>query len=271
MSPAPDAAPHPAVRSHPATTLVIGLVTNFFDTLGIGSFATTTAAFKLGRVVEDQDIPGTLNVGHALPTLLQAAIYITVIRVEWLTLVAMIAGGAAGAWFGAGFVVRWPRRAIQRGMAIALFITAVFTVLRLLEFFPPGGDALGLSGVALAVAVLVNVGIGSLATLGIGNYAPCMALVSLLGMNPTTAFPIMMGSAALILPAAAVRFVASRRFNRSAATGLALGGVPGVLIAAFIVKSLPLDAVRWLVVGVLLYTSSVMWLSARAEARVTGP
>ena len=178
----------------------------------------------------------------------------------------MIAAGAFGAFFGARWVSGWSRLTIQRGLAIALLITAAIMMLRQLQFFPPGGDALGLTGVALITAIVANAVIGSLASLGIGNYAPCMAVVSLLGMSPTAAFPIMMGSAALILPAAASGFLASKRFDKRTAIALAVGGVPGVLVAAFIVKSLPLDAVRWLVVVVLTYTSFMMFRSAKAES-----
>lgn len=260
----------PGRRTRWPLLLGLGFGIDFLDTLGIGSFATTTTALKLGKLVKDEDIPGTLNTGHALPTLLEAVLYITVIRVELVTLVSMLAGGAIGAWFGAGIVSRLPRRKIQLGMAIALLVTAVFITLRQLQFFPPGGEALALSGVALLLGVSANLVLGALATLGIGNYAPSMAVVSLLGMNPTAAFPIMMGSAALILPAAAVRFVRSGRYDKPTAIAMTLGGIPGVLVAAFIVKSLSLDAVRWLVVGVLLYTSVLMWLSARNEARAGG-
>ncbi|MBK8006856.1 MAG: sulfite exporter TauE/SafE family protein [Gemmatimonadetes bacterium] len=265
----PGAAP-PGRRTRWPLLLGLGFGIDFLDTLGIGSFATTTTALKLGKLVKDEDIPGTLNTGHALPTLLEAVLYITVIRVELVTLVSMLAAGAIGAWFGAGIVSRLPRRKIQLGMAVALLVTAVFITLRQLEVFPPGGEALALSGVALLIGVTANLVLGALATLGIGNYAPSMAVVSLLGMNPTAAFPIMMGSAALILPAAAVRFVRSGRYDKPTAIAMTLGGIPGVLVAAFIVKSLSLDAVRWLVVAVLLYTSVLMWLSARNEARAGG-
>ena len=256
----------PLSSSRWAGLLGLGFFANFLDTLGVGSFATTTAAFKLGKLVDDRDIPGTLNVGHSIPTIVEALIYITVIKVELPTLVSMIVAGAVGAFFGARWVSGWSRLTIQRGLAIALLITAAIMMLRQLQFFPPGGDALGLTGVALAAAILANAVIGSLASLGIGNYAPCMAVVSLLGMSPTAAFPIMMGSAALILPAAASGFLASKRFDRRSAIALAIGGVPGVLVAAFIVKSLPLDAVRWLVVVVLTYTSLMMFRSANAES-----
>ena len=248
-----------------AGLLGLGFVTDFLDTLGVGSFATTSSVMKLGNLVEDDEIPGTLNVGHAIPTFLEGVLFITVIQVESVTLIAMIGASLVGAWFGAGLVSSLPKRSIQLGLAVALLVTAVFIFLRQVNVFPPGGDALGLSGLALVVAVVVNGWIGAFTTLGIGNYAPCMALVSLLGMNPTAAFPIMMGSAALILPVAATRFIKSGRFNKRLATALTIGGIPGVLVAALLVKSLPLDYVRWLVVLVLLYTSVMMWRSAHAD------
>jgi len=240
----------------------VGFVTNFLDALGIGSFATTTAAFKARGTVLDERIPGTLNVGHAIPTIIEAAIYITVIRVDHLTLWGLIGASVVGAWLGAGTVSRWPRRRVQRGMAIALVITGLFLALRQLHLFPPGGDALGMSGVRLGVAMLANCLFGALMTLGIGLYAPCMAMVSLLGMNPAAAFPIMMGSCAFLMPVASIPFIRARAFDRQAALGLTVGGAPAIFIAAFGVKSLPLGAVTWLVVVVVLYTAIAMWRSS---------
>jgi uncharacterized membrane protein YfcA len=245
--------------------LFLGFITNFFDTLGIGSFATTTAAFRARRLVSDELIPGTLNVGHTPPTSVQAIIYITVITVDRATLVLLMAASVVGAWFGAGIVSGWEKRRVQRGMAIALIVTACFIVLRMTGIFPGGGDALGLRGLPLFVGVLGNTLLGALMTLGIGLYAPCMAMISILGMNPTTAFPIMMGSCAFLMPVASIRFLRARRYDRAAAIGLAVGGIPGVLLAAFLVKSLPLDTVRVLVVIVIGYTAAMMWRDSRQE------
>jgi uncharacterized membrane protein YfcA len=250
---------------------LLGFLTNFFDTLGIGSFATTTAAFRARRMVADELIPGTLNVGHTPPTIVQAIIYITVIEVDKLTLVLLIGASVVGAWFGAGVVSGWEKRRVQRGMAIALLVTATFIVLRMTGVFPGGGDALGLRGMPLVAGVLGNALLGALMTLGIGLYAPCMAMISLLGMNPTTAFPVMMGSCAFLMPVASIRFLKARKYDRAAAIGLAVGGVPGVLLAAFVVKSLPLDAVRVLVVLVISYTAVTLWRDSRREAEVVAP
>jgi len=238
--------------------LVIGFVTNFFDTLGIGSFAPTTAVLRLFRIVPDEKIPGTLNIGHALPILTQALIFISVIEVDMTTLWLMISASVLGAWFGAGLVVNLPRRAIQFGMGGALLVAAALFTLSNLGLIPGGGTKVALTGLPLVIGVTGNFILGALMTLGIGLYAPCMILVSLLGMSPVVAFPIMMGSCAILMPAGNVRFLKSQAFDGRAALALTLGGIPAVLIAGMIVKSLPLEAIRWLVAVVVTYTSMTL-------------
>jgi uncharacterized membrane protein YfcA len=248
----------------------VGFVTNVFDTLGIGSFATTSAFFKLWGMVPDEQIPGTLVVGHTPPSLLQAFIFIAVVQVDLATLVLMIASSALGAWLGAGIVSRLPRLQIRLAMGAALTAAAMLMAMTQLHLIPGGGDSLGLSGASLVLAVMGNLIFGALMTLGIGLYAPCMILISLLGMNPRAAFPIMTGSCAVLMSVGSMPFIRSGRYSRKAALGLTVGGIPGVLLAAFVVKSLPLSAVRWLVVAVVIYTASMMLRSAMRERRA-GP
>jgi len=242
--------------------LFLGLATNFFDTLGIGSFAPTTSIFKFWHMVPDEKIPGTLNVGHALPTLLEAFLFIAIVKVDILTLVLLMAAAVVGAWFGAGIVARWPRRWVQIGMGIALLAAACYFLAQNLHLLPAGGDALILRHWRLFAGVIGSLLLGALMTLGIGLYGPCMILVSMLGMLPTAAFPIMMGSCAFLMPVAGARFIEVGRYSPRVALGLALGGLPGVLIAALIFKNLPITAVRWLVVVVVIYAAFTMLRSA---------
>ncbi len=261
----PEAAGGEGEKHAPALLGVVGFVVNFFDTLGIGSFATTTSIFKLRRLVPDRLIPGTLNVGLALPTFAQALIYISIVQVDMSTLLLMIVAAVLGAWLGAGVVAGWPRRNIQIGMGVALLFAAALMLGTQLELFPLGGDALGVLGVRLAIALVGNFALGALMTLGIGLYAPCMILVSLLGMNPKVAFPIMMGSCAFLMPVGGIRFIRKQSFAPRASLWLTLTGVPAVLVAAYLVRSLPLGAVRWLVVLVVVYTAGAMLRSAWTE------
>jgi uncharacterized membrane protein YfcA len=255
----------------PVVDLIIGFITNFFDALGIGNFAPTTAAFKFLRRMPDEQIPGTLNAGHALPVIAEAIIFIGAVSVDLMTLVGMITAAVAGAWLGAGIAARLPRRIIQAAIGVALIIAALLFIAKNLGWLPAGGASLGLRGGWLVLAIGVSLILGSLMMIGVGFYAPCLILVSLLGMNPLASFPIMMGACAFLMPVGAVRFIRVGRYDLFAALGLTLGGIPGVLIAAFIVKSLPLTWLRWLVVVVVFYAGAVILFSARRGIPNTGP
>jgi uncharacterized membrane protein YfcA len=254
-----------------ALRIGIGAVTNFFDTLGIGSFATTTALFRFFKVVDDRVIPGTLNFGHTPPTIVQAFLFIAAVNVDAVTLAAMIAAAVAGAWLGAGIVAGWSRRNVQAGMGICLLGAATLMLMTQLNLMPGGGQALSLTGAKLAVGLAGNFVLGALMTLGIGLYGPCLILVSLLGMDPRAAFPIMMGACAFLMPVASARFLEARCYDLRASLGLTLGGIPGVLLAFYVVQSLPLSAVRWLVVIVVVYTAAALLRSATRERSIGSP
>ena len=245
-----------------ALQTLIGFVTNFFDTLGIGNFAPTTAWYRHAKLVPDELIPGTMNVGHTLPVMLMAYLFIGIVEVESVTLVAMIMSAAVGAWLGAGIVARLPKRRIQFGMGGALLIAALLLSAFQFDLKPEGAEALGLELPRLVPACLAIAMLGALMTIGVGLYAPCMILVSLMGMNPIAAFPIMMGACAFLMPVASTRFVLAGKLRMRAALGLTLGGLPAVLIAALVVKSLPLYALKWLVVAVVLFTAIQMLRTA---------
>jgi uncharacterized membrane protein YfcA len=284
---APDE--HPQAIYHS----LVSIVMCFFDTLGIGNFAPTTSMFKLngailrslGRVLEgvglrnvivppatfepgnsvrDEWIPGTLNVGYALPTVAEALIYISLVEVEAPTLVLLIAASVVGAWFGAGVVSRWPRRKIQIGMGFALLGAATLMALTALKIAPGGGEALTLTGWRLWAGFSGNLALGALMTLGIGLYGPCLILVSLLGMDPRAAFPIMMGSCAFLMPIGGMRFIREGRYSRKVSFIMTLAGIPPVLLAAYVVKQMELDYLRWLVVAVVFCTAIMMLRAALA-------
>ena len=251
-----------------AERIAVGFVANFFDALGIGSFATSTTYFRLRKLVRDELLPGSLNVGHALPTITQAFIGIAVIKVDPMTLVLMIAAAVAGSWLGAGVVSRLPRRAIQVGMGIALLVAAGFFLARLLQWMPSSDTGtLDLTGMKLALGLAGSFVLGAIMPLGIGFYAPCMILVSMLGMNPLASFPIMMGACAFLMPVASMNFIRARRYSLKSTVGMAIGGVFGSALALTVVKSMNLNSVRWLVTVVVIYTGvSLLRTAAREKA-----
>ena len=243
--------------------LLIGFVVNFFDTLGIGSLATTTTAFKALRMVPDERLPGTMIVGLTLCVATQALIFISKIEIDTTLLVLMIATALVGGWLGASVVSRLPRRPIQVGMGLALLMAALFMTVAQLNKMPVGGTALSLSGGPLFLALGVNFVLGALIMLGIGNYGPTFVLLSALGMDPRAAFPIMMGSGAFAALLGCLEFIKRRNQVNQPAIGLAVGGIPGVLVAALLVTSLPIDLLRWLVIVVVVYAGFTMLRPAR--------
>jgi len=245
--------------------LGVGFSTNFLDTLGIGSFAQQTALFKFFKLVDDRLIPGTMNVGNTIPTVVQAFIFMTSVNVDLTTLISVSTAAPIGAVLGAGIVSKMQRRKIQLGMGIGLLIVALIILSGLLNWLPLGGEAIGLSGWKLAFIIAMSFIFGALQTIGIGFYAPCMAMVFGLGMHPLTAFPIMMTATAMLMVAGSSRFIKENAYDRKTALALTFAGTAGVFLAAYVVKSLPLIALKWIVCGVVLYTSALMLRSAHKE------
>mgnify|MGYP003623622497 CR=1 FL=1 len=248
---------------------IIGFVFNFLDTLGIGSFAPTMASLKLTRRVPDRLIPGTLNVSCAIAVATEALIFMTVVEVETVTLASMLGAAVIGAIVGVNVSAKLPERTLQLTMACGLAVACFLMLSGKLGILPVGGEAYGLSGVKLVVAVVANFFLGLLLPLGIGNYGPCMAIVFLLGMHPVVSFPIMMGSGAFVVLTSSVTFTKTGNYHRAGAMWMAACAIPGVLIAAYLVKSMPLNVLQWLVICVCTYTSFTLFRAAFKNTQAT--
>ncbi len=243
------------------TSIVIGFITDFFDAIGVGSFATTTGILKFSKKIHvpDKLLPGTLNVAHALPMIVQAFMSLNSINIDILTLISMIVAAILGSWVGAGIISKLPEKKVQLTMGFALVGTAILIVLGQVGLMPAGGDAMGLTGIKLTIGVVGNFILGALMTAGIGLYAPCMAMVALLGMNPKAAFPIMMGAAAFVGPIASTKFVKEQAYDREVSMGITIGGIVGSIIAILFVTNMPVYWLKWLVVAVVSYTAITMF------------
>ena len=250
------------------TSGIIGFVVNFFDTLGIGSFAPATALLRGFKQIQDRIIPGTLNVSCTIPVVTEAFIFITAIEVETITLVSMLLAATLGAYLGAGIISKLPERSIQLVMGVALLVAAVIFFAQQMEWMPGGGDAIGLSGIKLIIGIVGNFILGALMTAGIGLYAPNMVLVSLLGMSPATAFPIMMGSCAFLMPVASVKFIREGAYNRKVSLAITVLGFVSVFVAAYLVTSMPLYWLKWLVTVVVTYTGITLLYAASKNKNV---
>jgi uncharacterized membrane protein YfcA len=250
----------------------LGAIANFFDTLGIGSFAPSTAWLKLRKMAPDSYFPAILNAGHALPTVTQALIFISTVRVDPALLISCIAAAVIGAFVGEPIVVRSPVRVVQGVVGLALLIAAALYALQNLNLIPHRDvGALSLPLVLFAVAVVGHFVLGVLMMYGIGLYAPSLIFLSLLGLNPKAAFPIMMGACAFLMPAAGTRFVRSDRIDLRIVIGLAIGGIPAVYLAWRFFQDLPMTIIRWGVVIVVLYAALLLLRAAVSPDKAKQP
>jgi uncharacterized membrane protein YfcA len=253
--------------------MALGAVTNFFDTLGIGSFAPTIAWFRFRNMVPDRLIPLTMFIGYTIPAILQGVIFLILLGVRvdpWLLagcIAAMVAGGAAGVPIAA----RSPVRLIQAIVGIALLLAATFYSLSNLGWMPAGGvsDSLPLGFGVIAVGA--NFIFGVLLSFGVGNYAPTLALLSLMGLDPRLAFPIMAAGAGFAGLAAGARCVRLVKLDWRIVLGLTIGALPSVLVAAFIVKEMPVAMLRWLVAVVVTYAGVTLLIAASRRADLVAP
>ena len=259
--------------------LGLGAVVNFFDTLGIGSFAPTAAWLKFRRLVPDRLIPPTMVVGLTPPAMAESFIFMNfyALIVDALLLVGCALAMFAGGVLGAPLVARARVWVVQIIVAIGLALAAAAYAMSNLGWFPAGGTAAALPLDLTLVAIAASFGFGILANFGVGNYAPTMAMLSLMGMDPHLCFPIMAAGACLMGAGASVRHIAFGQIDLRIVLGLAIGGIPAVLVAAFIVKEMPIDILRWLVFVVVVYASAIMfraaWVGRREEkaGRVASP
>lgn len=237
--------------------MLIGFITDFGDTLGIGSFATTTAAFRMTHYIDDdRKLPGTLNAVHAIPVMFQALFFITAVKVELTTLLPMTTAAVIGAYVGTHVTKKWHAPTVQRVMAVALLIAVIIMVVRMITT-PGSNNSMGVHGLHgwwLILGIIFNLGIGVLMTMGLGNYAPELIFFSLMGVNPAVAFPVMMLDAALIMPTTALNVIKMDRVSWQGFAGVAIGGVLGVIVAAKFFTSMNIDLLNKLIVIVALWT-----------------
>lgn len=246
---------------------LFSLVANIVDTLGIGSFATTTAFCHATKLVDDKKIPGTLVVGCTIPVAIQALAFTSSVKMDPVVLVIMLVCSMAGAFIGGRLNGKLPVRTIRIIMGIGLFIAGFLILGQIFNKLPGGGNATTLSAVPLIIGCVVIFFLGMFYPLGIGCYAPTMVLVSLIGMNPTIAFPVMMGSATLNNLSSFVGIIKSGNYHRVAALHFNWAGAIGVIIAVKFITSLPILALRWIVFVVVIYTAASMLHAAAKEKK----
>src|SRR6478609_3120328 len=242
----------------------LGAVVAFFDTLGIGSFAPTAAWFKFRNMVPDRLIPTTMLVGLTPPVMVESIIFLVKlgVKVDGVLLFGSAVALLLGGLLGAPLVARTRVWVVQLTVAVGLLLAAVAYTMNNLSLMPGGGTASALPPVLTMIAIAASFGFGILLNFGVGNYAPTLVFLSLMGMDPRLCFPVMAGGAALMGAGAGARHIQMGNVDLRVVLGLAIGGIPGVLVAAYLVVTMPLGLLRWLVIVVVLYAAAVMLRAA---------
>ena len=243
-------------------TAIVGFVANFLDTLGIGSYAPTSAAFKLGKAVDDSLVPGTLNVGDTIPVCVEAFLFFGFVDMDMLTLILMLVAAILGSLVMAGIVSKFDRKKVRYALFVGLFLLATVILCKIMGVGPFGttGTALGLTGGKLVIATVGNFILGALMSIGVGLYAPCMAMVLALGMDAGCAFPAMMGSCAFLMAFGnGPKFIKEGKFDPICAWTQAIAGTVGVFVAYLFVSSIPLDLLTK-VIAVIVYFTAFLYL-----------
>jgi len=246
------------VRKEPGSNLFyafLGVASQFLGTFGVSDFAFNTVAFRMTKTVEDKKIPGTVNAACVIPVAFMALAYITVIKIDVLTLAVLIVAQTTGSYLTPRIVVKLPVRRIRMGIAVGLLCAAGFILAGKLQLIPSGGNLTGLPGVKLAVAAAAVFIYGALNNIGIGSYAPTMATVYALGIDPRVAFPIMMGGCTFSCAVGAMEFVRLGGYNRKPTLWIASFGLLGVAAAVYLVKSMDVEVIKWVVFIVVLYAA----------------
>ena len=246
-----------------------GAVVFFLSTFGISDFALSTVVYRARKLLDDKKLPGTLNTQCAIPVAVMALSYVSAIYVDPMTLILLIVSQMIGAYLGPRFVVRMPVNRIRIFMGIGLILAAFFVVAGKFGLMPSGGEATGLSGGKLVLGMVLLLIYGALNNVGIGAYAPTMATVYALGLNPAIAFPVMMGACTFSVPIGAMEFVRLGQYGRKITLFSSVFGILGVLAAVFIVKSLDTSMLQWVVAVVILIAGADLFRTVIASASET--
>ncbi len=236
-----------------------------FSTFGISDFAIGASLYPKMKWVGTKNLPGTLNTACVIPVAVMALVYISNIEVGLPTLITAIVAQVLGAFIAPRYVVKLPVKVIKIFVSIGLLVAAATILAGKFGVFPSGGDATELSGGMLVLFAILCFIYGGLNNIGIGSYALTMATTYAMGLNPAVAFPIMMGACTFSVPVGSMQFIKLDSYSRKITLFSATFGVVGVLIAAYVVKSLDVSMLQWLVTAVIIYSAITLLMGLSKE------
>jgi uncharacterized membrane protein YfcA len=230
-----------------------GILAFIADTFGVGSFAVNVALSKFFGTFEDEELPGAVNGAQVLPGAIESLFFMQLVDVDLKTLLILVAGTCLGGVVGGHIVTRMNKQTI-RALMVVCFIVLIFLLLGYqLKLMPLGGEAMSLNGIKLVLGFLAMVLCGALTCAGVGLFVMVQSVLFLLNVSPEVAFPIMTTAGAMQQPLTTMVFLKQGRIPLKKTWVLSIAGCVGVMMALPVFNALSTDALRGLLMVVLIY------------------
>jgi uncharacterized membrane protein YfcA len=237
----------------------IGLVSNFLDTIGIGSFAVIIAMrTMLGVMPDEVRLIGTMNIQAMVTALIQALIFLHFVPLDIVTLLVAVAMIALGGFLSGLVAVRIDKKLVHLIMLVAFIITGILLFLSQLNILTIGGTGTAIRGTRLVIFAIFMLVSGTLPAFGVGYYSLIKASIFLFGVNPIVAFPIMASASAFQMPVTSATFIARGKFYFKSTVILAIFGALGVVLATPIITSVNTYTLKWILLGIVIYNIIVL-------------
>ena len=227
----------------------------FFTAFGVSDFTVSTVVYTKTGWVDIKKLPGTLNAQGISSLLITSLAYINSVEIDILTLVPFLLLCAFGSWMGPRVSIKLKSWCLKYFMAGGLFVAGVFMLCSQLNILNIGGTLVGLHGIKLICLWVFGFLLGFIRTFGVATHPLTMSAVYFSGLNPISAYPLMMGSSALANPVAAIQFVRLGAYERRTVLLGCSAGAVGSFVAVHIVKSMNVQLIMWLILGIVLLSS----------------
>lgn len=245
--------------------LLTGFIANIADTLGLGSFAVIVAMNNRWKMIDDKQLPGTLNAQSVLPTLLQSLLFLNIVAIDLKVLVPFVLAACLGGLICGSLVARLEKQRVRQAMILGFIGIGCLIFANQMSWLPVGGDAITLPTSKILIGIPAMLLAGMLPGVGVGIYVPIQVILFFLGLSPLVAFPIMTTSGAIAQSVTAYAFVSKNEFASRESIWIGVAGFVGVLIAVPMITYVNHSTLRWLLLFIVFYNAYSTWQAYQRE------
>ena len=232
----------------------IGLIANFFDTLGIGSFALIIAMRGMLKVMPDDiRLIGTMNIHAVFIAVVQTLIFLNVFQVDTTNLIISIVMISLGSILSGIIAIRIKHTLVHKIMLAAFIVTGILLLFSQLNILPISSNSTVITGYMLIPFAIFMFIAGMLPGFGIGYYSLIKSSIFLFGVSPIVAFPLMAAASAFQQPITSAIFISNKKFYFKSALLLGISGSVGVLLAAPLISKIDPRTLKWWLLFVVVY------------------